>query len=256
MMNFVTFAGYSITSKDKYTLSDQISILRAQSSFEGDFCGEKTFVFTVNETDTTYLSFNNPDYIHFSPPMNAKEFGIGQATVKAVLKSYSTIETPIISFTATILGSVVPIIPNQKYTQNQAPLAIPFEPFQVLPNDYVVGTNTVDAYIYTGTTIPNRIDPSCVCMTKVTDLDWIALDLSINTILVQTSNIVHVGVHKIVLVQSFENFAGVYPFAAFQLTIETEVIQFQIKKPPFFASELTNQIVTQCSNTTNELWFF
>jgi hypothetical protein len=77
MMNFVTFAGYSITSKDKYTLSDQISILRAQSSFEGDFCGEKTFVFTVNETDTTYLSFNNPDYIHFSPPMNAKEFGIG-----------------------------------------------------------------------------------------------------------------------------------------------------------------------------------
>ncbi len=131
MINFVTFAGYPITSTEKYTLIDQTSVDVAQSSYEGegDFCGEKIFQFTLNDTETTFLSFENPDYIHFSPPADTKDFGTGQATVKAILKSYPKIETPFINFTTTILGSVVPIIPNQKYTQNQAPLAIPFEPF-------------------------------------------------------------------------------------------------------------------------------
>jgi hypothetical protein len=45
MINFVTFAGYPITSTEKYTLIDQTSVDVAQSSYEGegDFCGEKIF---------------------------------------------------------------------------------------------------------------------------------------------------------------------------------------------------------------------
>jgi hypothetical protein len=59
MINFVTFAGYPITSTEKYTLIDQTSVDVAQSSYEGegDFCGEKIFYFTLNDTETTFLSF-------------------------------------------------------------------------------------------------------------------------------------------------------------------------------------------------------
>jgi hypothetical protein len=93
-------------------------------------------------------------------------------------------------------------------------------------------------------------------MTNVVDLDWITLDLTSNYILVQTSQIEYVGDHKIILVQSFENFAGVYPFSAFVLTIDAEVIKFQVSKPPYFTTELTTQVVPQCSNKSYEPWSF
>ena len=60
----------------------------------------------------------------------------------------------------------------------------------------------------------------------------------------------------VVLVQSFENFQGVHPFAAFTITIDAEVIQFDIKKPPFFESPLLTQTVDQCSNPKVDLWSF
>jgi len=46
-----------------------------------EFCGKKELVFTLNQTSTTLLRANNPDYIHFSPPSDFKDFGIGQATI-------------------------------------------------------------------------------------------------------------------------------------------------------------------------------
>ena len=88
------------------------------------------------------------------------------------------------NFIATTLGSVVPLIANQKYVQGSSTLVIPYDPFQVLPIDYNIGPNTIEAFIFTGATLPEKIDPNCDCLTKVSDLDWITNDLKTNTFLV------------------------------------------------------------------------
>ena len=104
------------------------------------------------------------------------------------MKDYTGIYGPIFSFTATILGSVVPTIANQQYTQNSAPLSIAFDSFEVLPSDYDVGPTKIDAFVFKGATLPKYVDPTCDCMTNIVDLDWITLDLTSKSLLVQTSN--------------------------------------------------------------------
>ena len=98
--NFVAFAGYNNNSLLKYTLiTDTV-----------DFCGEKQVRFSINSTTTQYLSANNQDFIHFTPPANTTSFGVGTATAVAMMKNYPTIESAPISFEVTILGSVVPFL--------------------------------------------------------------------------------------------------------------------------------------------------
>jgi hypothetical protein len=66
------------------------------------------------------------------------------------MKNYPTIASTPISFTATILGSVVPVIADQVYITSSAPLSISFDPFKVLPIGYDAGPNSIDAYVYEG----------------------------------------------------------------------------------------------------------
>ncbi len=70
----------------------------------------------MNGTTTSYLNGLNSDFIHFNPPANTSDFGVGLARVKARLKHYPTIESLPIVFTATILGSVAPYINDKTYT--------------------------------------------------------------------------------------------------------------------------------------------
>ena len=110
--NLIAFAGYSVTSQTKYLYNDQVSVARHQSTDTSDFCGAKELAFTLNATDSTWLKANNPDFIHFSPSADSKDFGVGLATVQAAMKDYTLIYGPIFSFTATILGSIAPTIAN------------------------------------------------------------------------------------------------------------------------------------------------
>jgi hypothetical protein len=87
--------------------------------------------------------------------------------------------------------------------------------------------------------MPEILDPSCDCLINAADLDWITLDSTTNTILVQTSNVNDVGSHQVVLMQSFQNFANVYPFATFIITIDAIVKLHDVKKPPYFEEKLT-----------------
>jgi hypothetical protein len=108
--NLVAFAGYTVSSKIKYTFNDASFIAYTHSTDSLDFCGNKQLAFLLNSTSTTYLYGTNADYIYLSPPADTKDYGSAQATVQATMKNYPSIVSSPISFTATILGSTVPII--------------------------------------------------------------------------------------------------------------------------------------------------
>ena len=67
------------------------------------------------------------------------------------LSDYPSIESAPISFTLTILGSVVPNIAEKVYIAGSSPLLISHDQFKVLPDGYNVGPSTEEAYIFTGT---------------------------------------------------------------------------------------------------------
>jgi hypothetical protein len=108
--NLVAFAGYTVASKVKYTFNDTSSITKTLTTDSWDFCGDKQLAFLLNGTSTTYLYGTNADYIYLSLPADTKDYGSGLATVQASMKNYPSIVSSLISFTATILGSTVPII--------------------------------------------------------------------------------------------------------------------------------------------------
>jgi len=72
----------------------------------------------LNGTETNYLSVINSDYFYFNPPADSIDFGEGQAILQVSMKNYLTIQSMVVSFTATILGSVIPVIPDQIYTKS------------------------------------------------------------------------------------------------------------------------------------------
>jgi len=43
---------------------------------------------------------------------------------------------------------------NQVYNQSTAPLVIHYELFEVIPPDFDVGPNYVEAFVFTGATVP------------------------------------------------------------------------------------------------------
>ena len=110
--SFVTFAGYNVTSRLKYTFNDTVSVAQTLSTDSQDFCGNKTLSFTINTTANTWLSASNQDYIYFSPPANTTNFGVGQASIYATMDSYSQIVSNPVIFTATTLGCVIPDVTN------------------------------------------------------------------------------------------------------------------------------------------------
>lgn len=141
--NFITFAGYNTTSLLKYTFNDTESFARTLTTDSGDFCGEKLLTFTMNTTATTFFNATNQDFIYFSPSANTTSFGVGQVEIVSTMKNYPAIKSTPLSFTATILGSVVPVISDQVYIAGSAPLLITYSAFKVLPTGYDAGPNTV-----------------------------------------------------------------------------------------------------------------
>ena len=91
--------------------------------------------------------------------------------------------------------------------------------------------------------MPDRLYPTISSLINVQNLDWITHDTITNTIMVQTSNTNYVGSHKVILMQSFQNFPDVYPFTSFVITINPQVIKYDVKKAPYFESPLSTQTV-------------
>ena len=138
-----------------------------------DFCGEKLLTFTINGTATGFLNAVNNDFIYFSPPIDSTNFGVGQAQVTASMKSYQPIQSSPLSFTVTILGSVVPKIPDYNYLTRSVLLKIEFDEFVVLPYDFDAGPFALKAYIFTGEEWPGSINLTCSCLETISDLSWI-----------------------------------------------------------------------------------
>ncbi len=141
-----------------------------------------TLDFTLNGTSTTFYSVRDSDFFHFSPPANTTDYGVGLVAFRATMKTYPTIQSSILSFTATILGTVVPTITHKQYTQGSAPLTIIYDKFLVLPLGYDAGPSSIEVYLFVGVTLPERLDLTSDSLTRATDLDWLSLDQTIDTL--------------------------------------------------------------------------
>ena len=103
------------------------------------------------------------------------------------MASHSSIKSEV-GFVATILGFVVPVIENKNYLMGSSPLLIAYETFKVLPSGYDIGPTTVQAFIYTGAALLNKIDLTCSCLTDISTLDWITLNTEYQTLTVATTD--------------------------------------------------------------------
>ncbi len=58
----VSFAGYTVSSKVKYTFKDTVSVSNTLGSDSKDFCGDKQLEFLLNGTTKAFLSNSNDDF--------------------------------------------------------------------------------------------------------------------------------------------------------------------------------------------------
>lgn len=59
--NFVTFAGYNITSVNNYTFNDSKSHIGTTTSDSEDYCGGKILAFYINDTVSNLLAAKNKE---------------------------------------------------------------------------------------------------------------------------------------------------------------------------------------------------
>lgn len=96
---------------------------------------------------------------------------------------------------------ISPTVPNQIYVVNQEqPLYIQNQPFEVIPASYDVGPVSMSAFLFDGTELPSVIDFSCECLKNVRDQDWISFNPIESILTVQTADISFVGNKTIILV--------------------------------------------------------
>ena len=121
---------------------------------------------------------------------------------------------------AVTLGLVIPIIEPRSYMLGSSTLAIPFEPFPPHPTGYDAGPNKVDIYeIKAGAILGTEIDVNSTSLLPIIDFTWIIFDPNSTSLFVKSEDSSLLGVHKFVLVQTFENFPAVIPFSQFDLNI-------------------------------------
>jgi hypothetical protein len=70
------------------------------------------------------------------------------------------------------------------------------------------------------------------------NFDWISLNSTNSQLTIQTSNKKNLGFHKIVLVQSFDDFPDVNPFTSFKIRIVPAPDFAEQGLPPYFEKEL------------------
>ena len=69
-------------------------------------------------------------------------------------EKYNTIESLPLSFTVTILESVVPVVSPKVYKTSTPPLIITYDEFRVLPSNYRTGLSHIEIFISAGSSIP------------------------------------------------------------------------------------------------------
>jgi hypothetical protein len=108
-----------------------------------------------------------------------------------------------------------------------------------------------------GTTLPDKIDLNCGCLTLINGLSWISHDESTNTFSVSTSDGTLVGDYYIVIIQQFDLFPDVIPYSKFKLTIQPAFEAPVQKSPAFFRPSLEDKIVLQCAADENlKFWSY
>jgi hypothetical protein len=112
----------------------------------GDFCGSKNITFTLYGAPTSIIWAKNKDYFNFYPALNSAA-GTGIAQVVPILINYPDRVGNPITFKATILRPIVPVIANYTYVIAMSPLEIEYKQFKVVPADIPVGESSVKAYI-------------------------------------------------------------------------------------------------------------
>jgi hypothetical protein len=70
----------------------------------------------------------------------------------------------------------MPIVSDQIYSLGQEPLLIQYKAFEVLPEYFIVGPSSVEAYLYTGISLLPPIDMTCHDLISIRALSWISFD--------------------------------------------------------------------------------
>jgi hypothetical protein len=174
------------------------------------------------------------------------------------MKNFTSIKSNQIIFTLTILKPEVPKIPDQIYLVNSPIIQYPYDPFHVEPASYQIGSSLIDSYIFTGVSLPEKLDLNCGCLIKLDNYGWISFDYDSSLMKIFTTLDASAGVYTILLVQSFSNFPNVFPYSKFKVTIVARAASLKGKlKPPYFEPELRPITVNQCADDpTAKVWSF
>jgi hypothetical protein len=114
----------------------------------------------------------------------------------------------------------------------------------VEPVSYNVGPTQTEAYIFTGSSLPAKLDFTCGCLFKASGLDWIRFNFDTNIFSIFTTNAGISGVYTFVLVQSYSDFPGILPYSSFKVTVLPPNIQTQTKKSaPYFKPALQTETI-------------
>ena len=108
------------------------------------------------------------------------------------------IANPII-FKVTILVPEVPKIPDFEFTIGESIVQFVYDPFFVRPRDFDVGENSVIAYVFTGSSLPQKIDITSANFREVTNYNWINVNYELNKIAIFATGSAAVGEYTVVI---------------------------------------------------------
>ena len=98
------------------------------------------------------------------------------------------------------------------------------------PAAFDIGENSIEAYVFTGQTLPKTLDMASAELTRAADYQWIHVDYVLNKVAIFATNGAFAGQYTVVLVQSFKDFPDVNPYSKFKVIINPPKATTSAKK--------------------------
>ena len=152
------------------------------------------------------------------------------------------------------------MIANQTYQIGAQTLNITFDEFRVVPSPALPLISSFSAYVASPQSVfeGTYFNLTSSNLTQTSDLDWISIGLEDNMILVKSSDQSLAGWYTIVVVQNFNGYPDITPFATFKLEITGSPVNIPavVKKPPYFDPPFVTQNISTCLGVPEKLWTF
>ena len=104
------------------------------------------------------------------------------------MKEYPDIVSNPIMFRVTVLVPEIPKIPTLEFTVGEAIVQFAYDRFVVRPVDFDIGENSIEAYVFTGKTLPKTLDMTSADLIKATEYQCIHVDYVLNKVAIFATN--------------------------------------------------------------------